>query len=158
MILQHLGDICTAQDLSVGSTDSEDVILMAAVDWTALTDVYWVVETETIATGDGADTYQFQLVLSQEATLDTNIQVLSRTITGYASWSIAAVERLIVGCNICNMLNDIVGTGLSDYPYLGMISTISAGATVSINASISPSPPKTSFNSQTIRSNVGVPS
>jgi len=131
---------------------------MAAVDWTALTDVYWVVQTETVATGDGSDTYQFQLLCSTAATLDTNRQLLSITITGYTTYPLAGADRNIVNVNIRDQIHAVMGTDLSSYPYLGMISTISAGATISINAAISPSPGQSNFNSQTLRSNVTVPS
>ena len=156
MILEHFGELSTAQDLTAGSTDSENVIYMPATDYTAITDLWWVVDTETVATGDGSDTYQFQLVMSQEATLDTNIQILSRTITGYASSELATAGNRIIGINFGTMLIDTVDN--SSYPYLGIISTISTGATVSVNIAISPSKPPTKYNSQTLRSNVTVPS
>jgi hypothetical protein len=157
MILSAPGKLSTAQDLTAGSADSENVIQMTALDWGAYTDLFWVVQCETIATGDGADTFQFQLILSQESTLDTNVQVLSRTITGYASKGLAVAGDTIITVNIRKMLNEILGTGLSDYPYLGMISTISTGATVSINAALSPTEPPTISHSQAVVSNVGVP-
>lgn len=158
MILQDLGSISTAQDLTAGSTDSENVILMAAIDWTALTNVYWVVQTETVATGDGSDTYQFQLLCSQESTLDTNRQILSITVTGYTTYPLAGTDRNIVNINLLDQIHAVMGTDLSDYPYLGMISTISDGATISINAAVSPTPGQSNFNTQTLRSNVTVPS
>jgi hypothetical protein len=159
MILQDFGVLSTAQDLTSGSTtDSENVILMAAVDWTALTDLWWVVTTETVATGDASDTYAFVLYCSAESTLDTNIQVASVTVTGYESYPVAGTDRHIVNMNIGQQIHHILGTGLSDYPYLGMISSISSGATISINAAISPSPGQSNFNTQVIRSNVSVPS
>jgi len=158
MILQELGVLSTAQDLTAGSTDSENVILMAAIDWTALTNVWWVVTTETVATGDAADTYAFVLYCSQESTLDTNRQILSVTVTGYETYPVAGTDRHIVNVNIAEQIHHIMGTDLSDYPYLGMISTISTGATISIDAAISPSPGHSNFNTQPIRSNVTVPS
>jgi len=157
MILDVLGKLSTAQDLTAGSTDSENVILMQAVDWTQYDDVFWYIATETIATGDGSDTYQFQLIASQEATLDTNKQILSITITGYASYPIATAGNTIVAINILKHLNTFLGTDASDYPYLGIISTISAGATISINAAISPSEPPTPSHEQVTVSNVGTP-
>jgi hypothetical protein len=161
MILTELGKICTAQDLTSNSTtDSENIIRFTALDWGMITDVWWVVDTETVATGDANDTYQFQLVLStySGSTLQgTSVEVLSRTVTAYTAWSLAGAGRRILSCNVGKMLNDILGTGLSDYPYLGMISYISDGATVSINAALSPYEPRTIPHSQAIVSNVGVP-
>lgn len=158
MILTELGKLSTAQDLTSNTTtDSENVIQVSALDWGMLTDIFWVVDTETVATGDADDTYRFQLVVSQEATLDTNIEVLSRTVTGYTAYSIAGAGRHIICCDIRKMLNEILGTGLSSYPYLGMISYISTGATISINAALSPTEPPTIPHSQAVVSNVGVP-
>jgi len=158
MILEDFGVLSTAQDLTAGSTDSENVILMPAIDYTALTDAWWVVDCETVATGDGSDTFDFILYLSQESTLDTNIEVVSVGFTGYADVRIATAGRHIAAFNIGKQLMQMLGTSGSDYPYLGMISTISAGSTVSINASISPSEPPTEDNIQVIRSNVTKPS
>ncbi len=158
MILQDLGVLSTAQDLTAGAADSENVILMAAVDWTALTNVYWVVQTETVATGDASDTYQFQLMASQEAALTTNREIASVTVTGATTYPLAGTDRNIVNLNLLDQIHNIMGTDLSDYPYLGMILTISSGATISINAAVSPSPGQSAFNSQTLRSNVSVPS
>jgi len=157
MILTALGKLSTAQDLSSETAISENVIRVTALDWGQMTDVWWVVDTETIATGDGSDTYQFQLVLSAAAALTAAIQILSRTVTGYAAWSLAVAGRRIVCCNVGKMLNDILGTGLSAYPYLGMSSTISATSTLSINAALSPYEPRTIPHAQAVDSNVGVP-
>jgi hypothetical protein len=157
MILSAPGKLSTEQDLTAGATDSENVIQMSAIDWAAYTDLWWVVDCETIATGDAADTFAFQLVLSQEATLDTNVEVLSRTVTGYQAHSLATAGNHIIDINVGKMLNEILGTGLSDYPYLGMISTVSTGGTVSINAAMSPSEPHTISHAQAVVSNVGVP-
>ncbi len=157
MILEEFGVLSTAQDLtSATTTDSENVILLSAIADVGFGDLWLSVETETIATGDGSDTYQFQLVLSEEATLDTNIQVVSRTITGFASEEIANVNRAILSIDIGQMIGELK-EDITDL-YLGLISTISAGATISINAALSPSKPRTKDNTQVIRSNVGVPS
>lgn len=157
MILEEFGVLSTAQDLtSDTTTDSENVILLSAIKDVGFGDLCLSIETETIATGDGSDTFQFQLVLSEESTLDTNIQVVSRTITGFASEEIANVNRAILSVNIGQMIGELkeAATDL----YLGLISTISAGATISINAALSPSKPRTKDNVQVIRSNVGLPS
>lgn len=158
MILSLPGKLSTNQSCpSATATDSENVILMDARDWAAFTDLWWVVDTSVIATGDGSDTYQFQLLLSAEATLDTNAEILSRTVTGYQAWSLGTAGNHIVCCNIGKMLNEILGTGLSDKPYLGMISTVSSGGAVYINAALSPSEPPTINHAQITTSNVGVP-
>lgn len=158
MILAKLGKLSTAQDLTSGTTtDSENVIQMSAVDWAAITDAWLVIDTETIATGDGSDTYKFQLVMASEATLDTTFEVLSVTITAYNEHRIGTVGNRILAVNIGKMLNEMQGTSYSSYYFLGLISTISAGATISINASISPTEPPTIPHAQSVVSNVGVP-
>lgn len=151
------GKLSTEQDLTAGSADSENVIQVSAIDYAHLTDLWWVVDTETIATGDGSDTFKFQLVLSQESTLDTNVEILSRTVTGYASACLATAGKHIVCVNLGKMLKDILGTGGSDYPYIGMISTISAGSTLSINAVLTNIEPHSEYHAQVVTSNVTIP-
>ena len=56
------------------------------------------------------------------------------------------------------MLKDMLGTSGSDYPYIGLISTISSGATVSINAALSPTEPQTESDRMITESGVTVPS
>lgn len=156
MILEEFGVLSTAQDLtSASTTDSENVILLSAIADVGFGDLWLSVETETIATGDGSDTYLFQLVLSEESTLDTNIQIVSRTVTGFASEELANVNRAILSVNIGQMIGELK-EAVTDL-YLGLISTISAGATISINAALSPSKPRTKDNTQVIRSNISVP-
>lgn len=157
MILAFLGKLATAQDLTAGATDSENVMQVSANDFVHPTDVWLTIDTETIATGDGSDTYKFQLVLSQEATLDTNKEVCSVTVTGYADKRLATAGRHIVALNVGKMLKDILDSDGSDYPYIGLISTISDGATISINAALSTSEPPTEYHRQVVDSNVTVP-
>lgn len=158
MILAKPGILSTAQDLTSNTTtDSENVIQMAAVDWASYTDLWWLVETETVATGDSSDTYKFALVVSAEATLDTNIEILSRTVTSYVENTVAVAGGRIVSCNIGKMLNEVLMDDMSTYYFVGMISTISAGATISINAALSPTEPPTFIHKQTVVSNVGTP-
>lgn len=157
MILATLGKLAVAQDLTVGSIDSTNVIQLPAIDYVGLTDVWWVVDCETIATGDGSDTFDFILYMSQESTLDTNIEVCSVGFTGYADKRIATAGRHIVALNVGKMLKDMLDTDGSSYPFIGMISTISAGATVSINAALSPTEPPTESHRMTTVSPVTVP-
>lgn len=158
MRLDRLGKLSTAQDLTSDSTtDSENVIEVQALDYGHPTDVWWVVDCETVATGESDDTFQFQLMLSKESTLDTNVEVLSRTVTGYASACLATAGKHIIAVKVGKMLKDLLSTDGSDYEFIGMISTISAGATVSINASLSNSEPGTEYQTQVVDSNVTVP-
>ena len=157
MILPKPGILSKAQDLTAGSTDSTNTIQMAAIDWSAFTDLWLVIDTETIATGDASDTYKFALVLASEAGLDMTFEVVSVTITAYTDYRIATAGNHILAINIGKMLNEILGASLSDYPHLGLISTISVGATISINAALSTVEPPTISHAQPTKSTVGVP-
>ena len=155
MLLEELGVLSTAQDLTVGATDSENVIDLGAIADVGYGEMWLTIETETIATGDSADTFKFQLVISEETTLDTNIEVVSRTVTGFASEELANVDRQILMVEVGQLIGELK-IATTDR-YLGLISTISAGATISINAAMSPSKPRTRDNTQVTRSNIGVP-
>ena len=155
-VLDHFGELSTAQDLTVGTTDSENVIYMPATDYTAITDVWLVVDCETVATGDGSDTYEFKWVVASESTLDTILEVVKVVITGYTDQRIATAGQRIMAVNIGTMLIDCFDN--SSYPYLGLMSVISAGATVSINAAVFIHKPHTKYNTQVVRSNVTIPS
>jgi len=156
MILEAFGVLSEAQDLTSDSTtDSQNVIDLGAIANVGFGDLWLVVETETIATGDGSDTYQFQLVISEESTLDTNIEVISRTVTGYASECLATAGRAIIIAEVGQLIGELKEATTDRY--LGLISTISAGATISINAAVSPSKPRTKDNAQVTRSNVTIP-
>ena len=153
-----VGTLSTAQDLTSGSTtDSENVIQIDDLDFGSPTGLWWFVETETVATGDGSDTYQFQLLVAQEAGLDNTKEILSRTVTGYQDNSIERAGGRIVCVNIAKMINEVLGDDLSSYPYIGMISTISSGAGISINACLTNAEPPTESHSQSVTSNVGTP-
>jgi hypothetical protein len=157
MLIASLGKLSVAQDLTAGATDSQNVIQMPAVDYANITDAWWVIDTETIAAGDAADTFKFELVLSQESTLDTNKQVCAVEITGIADLRLATAGRHIVSLNVGKMLKEMLDTDGSDYPFIGLISTISAGSTVSINASLSPTEPQSETHRQITESNVDIP-
>lgn len=154
MILAKAGVLSTAQDLTVGTTDSENVIDLSAADYVGITDLWLTVQTETIATGDGSDTYEFKLVVASEATLDTVKEVCKVIITGYEDSRIATAGNNILCVNIGKMLKEVA---TSTYRYAGLMSIISSGATISINASLSPSEPKTDYHAQVVASNVTVP-
>ena len=156
MILEEFGILCDGQDLTAETADSDNVILLSAIADVGFGDLWLSIETETIATGDGSDTFQFQLVLSEESTLDTNIEVISRTVTGYASEELANIGRAIVSVNVGQMIGELK-EAVTDL-YLSLQLILSAGATLSVNAALSPSKPRTKDNTQVIRSNVGLPS
>ena len=158
MILEAKGKLSVAQTIASAQTDdSDNVIQYAAVDYAAMTDLWWVVDTNVAATGDGSDTFGFDLVMSQEATLDTNKVVCSVDITGIADLRLATAGRHIVALNVGKMLKDMLETDGSDYPFVGMIVAVSAGAQLVIDASLSPTEPHTIHHKMVVTSPVGVP-
>jgi hypothetical protein len=156
MILEEFG-VLSDQQLMVtnAATDSTNVIQLSAIKDVGFGDLWLTIETAAIATGDGSDTYQFQLVLSEEAALTTNIQVVSRTITGFASEELANIGRAILAVNVGQMIGELK-EAITDL-YLGVICTLSDGAVITVNTALSPSKPRTKDNTQVIRSNVGLP-
>ena len=155
-ILEALGVLSTAQDLLAGATDSENVILLPAIDNLNWGEVWLDIECETIDSGGAADTYVFDLVLATESTLDTYRSICQISMVN-GDPRIAAVNRKIACFEISKMIGDLTGT---TYIYLGLISTLAdVGGTagVSINAAISPSKPRTKDDVQVVRSNVELP-
>jgi len=155
MIKPEIGDLSVAQALTAGSTDSTNVIDLQALNYAGLTDLWAVVDTAVIATGDGSDTFQFQWVVSAEATLDTNKELVSVTVTGYADSRLATAGKHIMALNIGKMFRDIA---TSTYRYLGVINVISDGATISVNTMLSNSEPPSLYHAQVVDSNVTLPS
>lgn len=158
MILEELGMLSTAQDLSNGAADSENVIDLGAIANVGFNDLFLVIETETVADGGTTSTYTFDLVVATEATLDTVKSVLKVAITGKADERISAAGNKIAVFEIGRILEMVAS---ATYRYLGLISTLANGngtATVSINAALSTAPPKSKSNTQVTRSNVALPS
>ena len=160
MLLEELGVLSTAQDLTAGSADSENVIDLGAFDYLGFTDLWLSIITETAkgAAAGTTSTFDFKLVVASEATLDNIREVCSIAIANdVADPRIAAEERSIA---MVEVGMQIAETADSTYRYLGLISTLADGngtATVSINAAMSPSKPRTKDNTQVVRSNIGVP-
>ena len=156
MILEQLGILSTAQALTAGAVDSENVIDMGAVANVGLNEVWLSIETVVAETGGDTDTYIIDVVISNEATLDTNIKILTISMVG-TDPRLKTVGRSIMNCEIGHLIGEMLdGTKR----YFGLISTLAdvgGTAAVTINASMSPSKPATKLNTQVIRSNVTVP-
>jgi len=164
MILDKLGILSKAQDLTAGSTASSNQIVMLAIDWSQITDAWLTIDTETIATGDANDTFKFELRVATSTALTTYKQVCCVDITDYADTRLATAGNPIAGINIakalksaCKALIDANSLADTDSIYAGLYSTISAVATVSINAALSPIEPPTEDHRQVVDSNVGIP-
>lgn len=158
MIIPFLGKLSVAQTIASAQTDdSQNVMQVAAVDYANLTDAWLVIDTNVIATGDGSDEYKFQLVLAKEAALNNIKEVISRTVIDVADKSIATAGRHILAVNIGKMLKDMLDDDGSDYPFIGLIITISSGAQIVIDAVLSTTEPQTEMHRQVVTSNVSVP-
>ena len=98
--------------------------------------------------------FDFSLVVSQEAALTTNLEVVAQRITGIADRRLATLNNRILGVNIGNMLSFLAD---EDYDFLGLIYGVTSGGALSVNASIGTAPPRTISHAQVVESNVGVP-
>jgi hypothetical protein len=154
MILASLGKLSVQQAITAADEDSTNVIQIAVVDWAAMTDLWWVIQTTTIAAGDSADTFAFSLVMSQETTLDTNKIVAAVNITGIADKRLATTGRFIAAFNIGKQMKQMLEEDASDYPYIGQTNVLSTGATVSINSNLSFTEPHTIPHRMVVESNI----
>lgn len=160
MILEELGVLSAAQDLTNGSVDSTNVIDLGAIANVGFGDMWLSVITETImgAAAGTSSTFTIALVVATESTLDNRKTILSIPIVNdVADPRIAAVDRNIACCEVGQMIADVADT---TYRYMGLYMTLADGngtATLSVNAAMSPSKPRTRDNVQVVRSNVGVP-
>lgn len=152
MLLDKPFVLCKAQDLTIGSAASTDQAKMTAKQYSGITDLFLVVDTETIATGDGSDTFKYELRVATSEALTTYLQVLCVEITGYADARLATAGNHVLNINVGKAVRDRaqalrVAQSLTDasYIYVGLYSTVSDGATHSINASLSPSEPHTDY-------------
>ena len=159
-ILEDLGVLSTAQDLTDGAADSENVINLGAIANVGFNDMWLDIVTETAIGGSAgtSSTYSFALVVATAANLTTFKTVLTIDIVNdVADPRIAAVDRQIASCEVGMMISELAD---ATYTFLGLISTLANGngtATVSINAAMSPSKPRTKDNAQVTRSNITVP-
>ena len=154
MIIPKVGKLAAPQDLTPTTQDSTNVILLSSIDFAAPSDVWLVIDCETIATGDGSDVFDFSLVVSQESTLDTNLEVVALRITGIADRRLSKAGARILGINLGKMLTQMND---EDYDYLGLVLGVTAGATLSVNIAISTTEPRTISHAQAVVSNVGIP-
>jgi hypothetical protein len=155
MILATLGKLSVAQALTAGSTDSTNVIQIPASDYVALADAWMSIFTVVAAGGAGALT--FDLVMSQESTLDTNVSVVRTYCSAVTDVRVATAGRFISRINVGKTLVEMLDTSGSDYAFIGLITTLGGSATITIDAALSPSEPPTESHRMVTVSPVGVP-
>lgn len=159
-ILEDLGVLAEAQDLTNGAADSTNVIDLGAIADVGFNDMWLDIVTETKIGGSAgtSSTYSIALVVATAANLTTFKTVLTiDMLNDVADPRIAEVDRQIASCEVGMMVSELAD---ATYKFLGLISTLANGngtATLSINAAMSPSKPRTKDNVQVTRSNVGVP-
>ncbi len=159
-LLEDLGVLSTAQDLTSGDTDSENIIDLGAIADVGYEDMYLDIVCET-AKGSAAgstSTYMFDLVVATAANLTTNKSVVRIVIQDVvADPRIAAVNRQIAAIDVGAQIASVMD---ATYRFLGLISSLGDGnstASVSINAAMSSSKPRTRDDVQVTRSNVSLP-
>lgn len=170
MILAKLGELSTAQDLTAGATVSENVVVDSAILGHGITDVYLVIDTETVNDGNGgsSSTYTFSLRVATSAALTTYKEILSVVITGATDLRLLTAGRHIIAANIGAILSQAIRDFRSEQSltdassvYIGIMSTLADGngtANISINAALSPTKPPTADRAIKVESPVGVPS
>ncbi len=151
MILASLGKLSVAQVLTT-SEISENVIEIAQVDWAAMTDLWWVVQTTTIASVAG--TMKFELVMATAAGLGTAVQVCCVDIAAITDLRVATVGRFIAALNIGKTMAMMLETDMSDYEFIGMKNTCAGSTTIGINANLSFTEPPTLKHRQVVDSNI----
>lgn len=155
MIMASLGKLAVNQSLSGSDEDSTNVIQVAAVDWSAFTDLWWVVQTTVIAAT--TSTFKFSLVFSKEASLTTNVEIMSVLLADYDDLRAATVGNFIAAFNIGDQMKQMLEGDMSDYLYIGGLREISAG-TIYVNESLSFTKPHSLIHRMTTISNVVPPS
>ena len=155
MILATLGKLSVNQALTATTIDSDNVITLPAKDYIAFADA-WLVITTVVAAG-GSGTLTFDLVMSQEDTLDTNIVVVRSYLAAVTDKRAATIRRHIVALNLGKMLVQMLDDSGSDYPYVGMVYVLTSSATITVDAAISPTEPWTEYHRMVTVSPVGVP-
>ncbi len=155
MITASLGKLCVAQSLTAGSDISDNVIQLAAVDYAAITDAWLVIDTNVVAGGSGS--LKFALVLATAAGLGTSVEVVSTLLSAITDIRSATAGRHIININIGKMLKEMLDTSGSDYPFIGLKTTLGGSATISIDAVLSPTEPQSETHRQVTTSNVGIP-
>lgn len=158
MIIASLGKMAIAQAITDANEDCTNVIQIPATDYVGFSDLWWVVDTAVIAAGGGGETYTFSLVMAQTETPLATYKVIAQAyVTPEGDLRLATVGRHIVALNVGKMIVNMLDTDASDYVYIGQANTLSAGATISINSSLSLTEPATEPHRQIVDSPVGIP-
>lgn len=152
MILASLGKLSVAQAITDTNPDSANVIQHAAIDFVGMTDVWWVVQTNVAAATAG--TIKVELVLSQESTLDNNVQIMCVEIAAITDKRVATAGRYIAAMNVSKQLNQMLEDDGSDHPFIGILYTLSSSVTITVDAFMSFTEPTTLHHRMQVLSNI----
>ncbi len=156
MIIASLGKLCVAQALTATTQISDNVIQLPTIDYAALTDVWLVIDTVVVAGGSG--TLLFDLVMDTQVALDgTQVSVNRTYLAAETDLRVTTLGRHICAVNVGKMLKEMLETSGSDYPFIGLVMILSSSATVTVDASLSPTEPHTIHHKMQTESNVGIP-
>lgn len=167
MILEALGVLENhAITFTTGSAKATNVLNLGALGIYGFgpggNRIFLDIETVTIA-GNATATYQIDVVVSNSETLSSNRKPVLSTgvITGSTDTRIAAALRKIFTGEICDQIWSVMQAN-AGYVYCGLWVTIGAGSgttpTLTFNAAISPSRPRTKDDVQVTDSPVNLPS
>lgn len=153
MILASLGKLSVGQAITDADEISENVIQIAAVDFSAMTDLWWVVQTNVIAATAG--TLKFELVLDTQVGLDgTQRQVMAVEIAAITDLRVATTGRFIAAFNVGKQMMQFLEADGSDYEFIGMENTLSTSTTITIDAWLSFTEPHTLQHRMQVESNI----
>lgn len=162
MILESLGRLADGQAL----TANQDAVSQNVIDIGAsgLSDPnnmgnVWLVITCDVAAGGSTGSITFDLRVGDNADMvsGTPISVVSVVVPSITDHRVATAGDYIYRATLPYEVWSLANHYGSTYTYLGLYVTQAAASTITYSAAVSPSQPPTDFNTQVIRSNVGVP-
>jgi len=162
MILDTWGKLSEAQTLAAAtpeaSTNQINIGALGIDGPGPAVDVWLDIETAVVVSGNGALTIDLRLATSEALTTYVNIlSVVIVTGSPQADKRLTPVGAKILRCTLPYEAITLARLMGATYKYLGIMYTPTSTLAMSINASISPTKPRTDDNVQVITSNVGVP-
>ncbi len=163
-VFDHFGELSTAQDLSSGTVQTENIVDLAALGIQGYgpdADVFIDMECETAAAGDSADTFKYEWLVATTTNLDNGTQSVEYFKLPMTTEILGILDarQLVAGAKIHSgrIPDQVWQMAKEGFRYFGCQMTVSAGATVSVNVTVSTSRPRTPDNQQVTESDVGVP-
>lgn len=152
MILASLGKLSVAQAITDADPISSNVIQHAAIDFVGMTDVWFSVQTNVAAATAG--TIKIELLLATSAALTSNVQVMCVDIAAITDKRVATAGRMIAAMNVGKQLMQMLEDAGSDNPFIGIKYTLSAAVTITVDAWMSFTEPRTLDHAMQVESNI----